>query len=135
MWILTGSEPLEIHSYFSSHILFVVDLQYITTRKVKSGCALHPKLRPQSRESEPNSHESVALFRVIFQYNGRTGYPVCLTRRESEPVCRKFTALSLMIRTTTWHYRALQGTYAGELPENREEGGRGVKTVGVCKAG
>ena len=25
-----------------------------------------------------------------------------------------------MIRTTTWHYRALQGTYAGELPENRE---------------
>ena len=77
----------------------------------------------------------MALSRVIFQYNGRTGYPVCLTRPESEPYPNKFTALSLMIRTTTWHYRALQGTYAGELPENREEGGRGVKTVGVCKAG
>ena len=85
MWILTGSEPLEIHSCFSFHMLFIVDLQCITTRKVKSGCALNPKLRSQSRESEPNSHESVALSRATFQYNGSTGYPVCLTLRESEP--------------------------------------------------
>ena len=42
-------------------MLFIIDLQYITIRKVKSGCALNPKLRPQSRESEPIFRESVAL--------------------------------------------------------------------------
>ena len=35
----------------------------------------------------------MALSRVIFQYNGRTGYPVCLTLRESEPYPNKFAAL------------------------------------------
>ena len=77
MWILTGSEPLEIHSYLSSYILFIVDLQCITTRKVKSGCALNPKFCPQFRESEPNSHESVAL-----------------SPGESEPICHETAALS-----------------------------------------
>ena len=42
-------------------MLFVIDLQYTTIRKVKSGCALNPKLRPQSRESEPIFRESWAL--------------------------------------------------------------------------
>ena len=40
---MTGSEPLEIHSYFFSSMLLIVDLQCITTRKVKSGCGLRPK--------------------------------------------------------------------------------------------
>ena len=127
--ILTGSEPLEIHSYFPFCMLFVVDLQYIAARKVKSGCALNPKLCPQSRESEPNFHEFMALSRATFQYNGSTGYPVCLTRRESEPVCRKFTALSPMIRTlqsTTGNlHNETTGKPQGRRP--RHEDGRSMQ--------
>ena len=107
-------------------MLFVVDLQYIAARKVKSGCALNPKLCPQSRESEPNFHEFMALSRATFQYNGSTGYPVCLTRRESEPVCRKFTALSPMIRTlqsTTGNlHRETTGKPQGRRPRHARQG-------------
>ena len=71
MWILTGSEPLEIHSYFFSSMLLIVDLQCITTRKVKSGCALNKRLRPpQSRESAQNSLEFGSLPRQVSRQRG-----------------------------------------------------------------
>ena len=129
MWILTGSEPLEIHSCFSFHMLFIVDLQCITTRKVKSGCALNPKLRSQSRESEPNSHESVALSRATFQYNAHICHSICLIRPESEPYPNKFAALSPMIRTlqsTTGNlHRENAGKLWGRRP--RHEDGRSMQ--------
>ena len=90
MWILTGSEPLEIHSYLSSYILFIVDLQCITTRKVKSGCALNPKFCPQFRESEQNSHESVALSPGNITHNAIF---ICIFG-ESEPIYHETVALS-----------------------------------------
>ena len=37
MWILRGSEALEIHTCFSERMLFITDLQWIAKTKVKSG--------------------------------------------------------------------------------------------------
>ena len=68
-------------------MLFIADLQYITIRKVKSGCALNPKLRPQSQESEPNSHESVALSPMIRTLQSTAGH----YRGPTQWNCRKTT--------------------------------------------
>ena len=71
----------------------------------------------------------MALSRVIFQYNGSTGYPVCLTLRKSEPYPNKFAALPPMIRTlqsTTGNlHRENAGKLWGRRP--RHEDGRSMQ--------
>jgi len=74
-------------------MLFVIDLQYITTRKVKSGCALNPKLRPQFRESEPNTGKSVALPRQFankFALLSASAYICCRKLRRCLKIFQKF---------------------------------------------
>ena len=73
MWILRGSEALEIHTCFSKCMLFIADLQWIAKTKVKSGrgpvCA---SCRYAIQAATPGAYCRKAIYRESARDSGKS---------------------------------------------------------------